>query len=154
MYNLDSKSVQAYVIGEHGDSETISWGTAIIGGKRVENVMKDNAERTGKRTKEDLKKETIEAGWQIFNRKGNTCYGIAASVTAIAKSVLFNENQIYPVTAGLDGQYGIKDAWISVPTIIDRSGAKEIVEINLRPEEEAALRESAEKLSAFYPELG
>lgn len=153
LYNLDSKSVQAYVIGEHGDTETISWGTATIGGKRVENVMADNKDRTGTTTKEDLKKETIEAGWDIFNRKGNTCYGIAASVTAIAKSVLFNENRIYPVTVGLEGQYGIKGAWISVPTIIDKNGAREIVEINLRPEEKKALEESAEKLTAFYPML-
>lgn len=154
MYDLDSKSVQAYVIGEHGDSETISWGTAVIGGKRVENVMSDNADRTGSTTKEDLKKQTIEAGWQIFNRKGNTCYGIAASVTAITKSILFNENQIYPVTVGLEGQYGIDGAWISVPTIIDKTGAKEIVEINLQEDEAAALKASADKLSAFYPELG
>ncbi|MGN0364073.1 MAG: L-lactate dehydrogenase [Bilifractor sp.] len=153
MYNLDSKSVQAYVIGEHGDSEVISWGTAIIGGKSVEKVMADNASRTGTTTKNDLWKETIEAGWQIFNRKGNTSYGIASSVTAIVKSILFNENRIYPITVGLDGQYGIKHAFLSVPTIIDKTGAREIVEINLRDDELKALQKSAKMLSEFYPEL-
>ncbi len=153
LYDLDSKSVQAYVIGEHGDSEVISWGTAIIGGKPVEAVMEDNAERTGSATKEGLLKETVQAGWEIFTRKGNTCYGIAASVAAIVKSILFNENQIYPVTVGLDGHYGIKNAFISVPTIIDKTGAKEIVEINLRDEELTALQKSAALLEEFYPEL-
>lgn len=154
MYDLDSKSVSAYVCGEHGDSEIVSWHSADIGGKSVENVMKDNPDRTKNITREDLQKQTIKAGWDIFNRKGNTCYGIAASAAAICKSILFNENHIYPVTVGLSGQYGIKNAWLSVPTIIDRTGAKEIVEIRLDPDEEKALRHSAELLESFYGELG
>lgn len=154
MYDLDSKSVSAYVCGEHGDSEIVSWHSAVIGGKSVESVMKDNPDRTKNITREDLQKQTIKAGWDIFNRKGNTCYGIAASAAAICKSILFNENHIYPVTVGLSGQYGIKNAWLSVPTIIDRTGAKEIVEIRLDPDEEKALRHSAELLESFYGELG
>lgn len=154
MYGLDSKSVSAYVCGEHGDSEIVSWHSAVIGGKSVESVMADNPDRTKDITREDLQKKTIQAGWDIFNRKGNTCYGIAASTTAICKSILFNENHIYPVTVGLEGQYGIKSAWLSVPTIIDRTGAKEIVEIRLDPEEEKALKKSAELLESFYGDLG
>lgn len=154
MYNLDSKSVEAYVMGEHGDSEVISWGTAVIGGKRVDNVLIDNASRTKDTTKDMLRKETVEAGWDIFNKKGNTSYGIAASVTAIVKSILFNENAIYPVSVCLDGQYGIDGVFISVPTIIDRSGAREIVEIRLQEDELKALRHSADLMKEFYPRLG
>ena len=153
MYDLDSKSVSAYVCGEHGDSEIVSWHSAVIGGKSVANVMRDNPSRTKDITREDLQKKTIQAGWDIFNRKGNTCYGIAASAAAICKSILFNENHIYPVTVGLDGQYGIGNVWLSVPTIIDRTGAKEIVEIRLDADEEKALRHSAELLESFYGEL-
>lgn len=153
MYDLDSKSVSAYVCGEHGDSEFVSWHSAVIGGKTIENVMKDNPDRTKNITPVDLQKQTIKAGWDIFNRKGNTCYGIAASAAAICKSILFNENHIYPVTVGLSGEYGIKDAWLSVPTIIDRTGSKEIVEIKLNPNEESALKKSAELLTSFYDEL-
>lgn len=154
LYNLDSKSVEAFVCGEHGDSEITAWSTATIGGKAVDDVMKDNADRTKNVTKQDLQEQTIQAGWEIFNRKGNTCYGIAASATAIVKSILFNENRIYPVTVGLNGQYDIKSAFLSVPTIIDRSGAKEIVEIHMNPAELAALQKSARLLESFYGELG
>ncbi|MDD5867254.1 MAG: L-lactate dehydrogenase [Lachnospiraceae bacterium] len=154
MYGLDSKSVSAYVCGEHGDSEIVSWHSAVIGGKSVENVMSDNPDRTRNITREDLQKQTIQAGWEIFSRKGNTCYGIAASSAAICKSILFNENHIYPVTVGLSGQYGIEKAWLSVPTIIDRTGAREIVEIRLDAEEEEALKKSAELLESFYGDLG
>lgn len=153
MYDLDSKSVQAYVMGEHGDSEVISWGTATIGGKKVENVLADNASRTKDMTKDALRRETVEAGWDIFNKKGNTSYGIASSVSAIVKSILFNENAIYPVSVCLDGQYGIQGAFISVPTIIDRTGAKEIVEIHLKDDELKALQHSAKLMTEFYPRL-
>lgn len=154
MYDLDSKSVNALVCGEHGDSEIVAWSTATIGGKAVDDVLTDNADRTKDTTKKDLQKETIQAGWDIFNRKGNTCYGIAASAAAIVKSILFNENRIYPVTVGLDGQYGINSAFLSVPTIIDKTGAKEIVEMHMNEDELASLRKSAELLESFYGELG
>ena len=93
-----------------------------------------------------LIQKTIKAGWEIFNRKGNTCYGIAAATTAIAKSILFNENRIYPVTVELNGEYGVEKAFLSVPTIIDSTGAKEIVEIKLTDEElEKYIKENSEK---------
>ncbi len=153
MYSLNAKSVEAYVCGEHGDSEFVSWNSAAIGGKRLDDVMSDNADRTRNITKEDLLAQTAQAGWDIFNRKGNTCYGIAASTTAIAKSILFNENRIYPVSVCLNGQYGLEGVFLSLPTIIDKTGAREIVEIKLKEDEEAALKKSASILIPFYKEL-
>lgn len=149
MYDLDAKSVEAFVMGEHGDSEIVSWNSATIGGKQVDDVMSDNADRTGSTTKEDLRNKTVQAGWEIFNRKGNTCYGIAASTSAIVKSILFNENRIYPVTVELEGQYGIDGVFLSVPAIIGKNGIKEVVEIKLEPDELKALQQSADILKSF-----
>ncbi len=153
MYDLAPTSVEAFVLGEHGDSELVSWNSATIGGKRVDDVLRDNAPRTKGVTREELQRRTIQAGWDVFSRKGNTCYGIASSTTAIVKSILFDENTIMPVSVCLHGQYGIEGTYLSVPTIVDHTGAKEIVEIALEEDELAALRRSAELLSAFYPNL-
>lgn len=153
MYGLDAKSVEAFVLGEHGDSEFVSWNSSTIGGKRIDDVLADNADRTKDVTKEQLLQMTAHAGWDIFNRKGNTCYGIAASATAIVKSILFNENRIYPVTVCVDGQYGLHDVFLSVPTIIDKTGARETVEIKMEPDELAALHRSADIMRSFYQEL-
>lgn len=153
MYDLDAKSVEAYVMGEHGDSEIVSWNSATIGGKKIIDVMQDNLSRTKDVTREALRDKTVKSGWEIFNRKGNTSYGIAASVTAILKSILFNENRIYPVSVHLNGEYGLSDTFLSVPTIIDKSGAKEIVEIKLDQEELNALHQSADMLKEFYNHL-
>ena len=153
MYDLAPASVEAYVLGEHGDSEIVSWHSATIGGKRVDDVLRDNASRTRGVTRDELRKRTVRAGWDIFSRKGNTCYGIASSTASIAKSILFDENRIMPVSVYLDGQYGIRDTFLSVPTIVDHTGAKEIVEIDLLPDELEALRSSADLLHALDERL-
>ena len=150
MYDLDSKSVSAFVMGEHGDSEVVSWDSATIGGKKLIDVMSDNKERTKDETFDKLRKETTESGWKIFNKKGNTSYGIAASVVAIAKSILFNENKIYPITTFLNGEYGLNNIYISVPTIIGSNGAKEVVEIKLTEEEKNNLLKSACVIKSNY----
>lgn len=150
MYDLDARNVEAFVMGEHGDSEIITWDSATIGGKRIDDVLADNAKRTKGVTKSDLAKDVIQAGWDIFSRKHNTCYGIASSVTAIARSIFFDDNAIYPVSVRLNGQYGVDGVFLSVPTILDHTGAKEIVEIRLAPEELKAFRHSADILREYY----
>ena len=153
MYDLAPASVEAFVLGEHGDSEIVSWNSATIGGKRVDDVLRDNAPRTRGTTREDLRKRTVQAGWDVFSRKGNTCYGIGASVTAIAKSILLDEKSIMPVSVRVDGMYGLNGTYLSVPAILDHTGVKEIVEIDLQEDELAALHKSAELLSSFYGKL-
>lgn len=151
--DVDARSIDAYVIGEHGDSELVSWSTATIGGKDMESVIRDNADRIGEGAYDELRQKTIKAGWEVFHKKGNTSYGIAASVTGIVKSILFDENRIYPISVRLDGQYGEKDLFISIPTIINRMGAKEIVELNLNETELAEFKKSCSVLKENYKNL-
>lgn len=151
--DVDPRSVNAFVIGEHGDSEMVPWSTVTIGGKDIYSVVRDNEERLGKDPFDIILQETIRDGWEIFNRKGNTCYGIAASTVGIVKTILFNENKILPVSTLLQGQYGEDDVYISVPTIIDHSGAREIVELFLTPNELEEFKASCARMKAFYPNL-
>ncbi|MCQ2505765.1 MAG: L-lactate dehydrogenase [Lachnospiraceae bacterium] len=153
LYDLDCKSVETFILGEHGDSEFMSFSSATIGGKYLSDVMADNENRTKDATKESLVQKTKQAGWEIFARKGNTCYGIAAATTAIIKSILYNENRILPVCVCLNGEYGLDGLYLSVPTILNSSGAKEIVEIRLSDEEKKELEVSAKVISSFYEEL-
>lgn len=153
LFDMDAKSVSCYIIGEHGDSEVVSWDSATIGGKRLLDIMKDNKGRTKEKTLEQLREDTMRQGWEIYHRKGNTCYGIAASVTSIVKSILFDENRILPVCVYLDGEYGLRDVYLSVPAILNRNGCKEIVEINLTKEEQAALQHSSQVVQSYYEAL-
>ena len=151
--NVDPRSVNGLVIGEHGDTEMIPWSTVTIGGKDIHSVVRDNKDRLGENPYEVIKQEVIRGGWEIFNRKGNTCYGIAAATVGIIKTILFNENKILPVSTLLQGQYGEEDVYISVPTIIDHTGAKEIVEMNLTKEELEEFKLSCAQMRFFYKDL-
>lgn len=146
MYDINAKSIDINVIGEHGDTETVVWSTACIGGKSLDKVMKDNVERTRDITKNQIEKEVIHAGWDIFHKKGNTSYGIAASVSRILKSILFDENRIYPVSVYVDGIYGLQDVFLSLPAVINKSGLREIVQLNLTEQETEQLKVSYDVL--------
>lgn len=151
--DVDQRSINAYVIGEHGDSEFIPWSTATIGGKTMSDVIKDNVDRIGLNPYESFRKDTVNGGWEIFSRKGNTSYGIGSSTTRIIKTILQDESHIYPVSVLLNGEYGVNDVFISVPTIIDRSGVKEIVELKLNDEEQKEFMNSVEVLKKTAKKL-
>lgn len=143
---VSPSSVHAFVIGEHGDSEMIAWSTATIGGKDFYNVYQDNVSRVGKDPYNHFLELVKNAGWEVFSRKGNTSYGIAASVTGILKSILYDENKVYPVSVYLDGEYGVSNCYVSVPTIINSEGAKEIVILHLTEKENEQFISSCEIL--------
>lgn len=151
--DVDPRSINAFIIGEHGDTEMVAWSTATIGGKDIKNVFIDNKDRIGENPYNNFLRLTSYGGWDIFSKKGNTSFGIAASVTGILKSILFDENRIYPISVYLNGEYGIKDVYVSVPTIINSKGAKEIVELHLTKEEYNQFKKSCdilkEKCSKF-----
>lgn len=149
VFDINSKSIDINVIGEHGDSESIVWSNAVIGGKSLERVMHDNSDRAQSVTCDTMKKDTIAAGWKIFQRKGNTSYGIAASVTCILKSILFDEDRIQPVSVYLDGIYGLRDVYLSLPAVINKSGVREIVELDLNDKELEELKESYDVLRKY-----
>ena len=144
--DVSPSSVHAFVIGEHGDSEMVAWSTATIGGKDIFNVVKDNESRIGANPYDKFLSQVKNAGWDVFTKKGNTSYGIAASVTGILKSILYDENKVYPVSVYLDGEYGVSDVYVSVPTIINKEGAKEIVELHLTEEENEKFKSSCDIL--------
>ena len=144
--DVDPRSINAYIIGEHGDTEMVAWSTATIGGKDIKSVFADNKDRIGEDPYNNFLKQTSYGGWDIFSKKGNTSFGIAASVTGILKSILFDENRIYPISVYLNGEYNINDVYVSVPTIINSNGAKEIVELHLTDSEYEEFKKSCNKL--------
>ncbi|WP_153123485.1 L-lactate dehydrogenase [Peribacillus tepidiphilus] len=144
-FNVDTRNVHAYIIGEHGDTELPVWSHANIGAKPLAEALEQ---------KEDYKQEDLEeifvnvrdAAYQIIQRKGATFYGIAMGLVRITKAILQDENCILTVSALLEGQYGHEDIYIGVPCIVNRQGIREIVELNLNEEEKQKFSHSVEVL--------
>jgi len=143
LVNVDPRSVHAYSMGEHGDSQMVPWSTVTIAGKPFYDVIADNKELVGNVDLNELVARTAREGWEIFNRKGTTYYGIATACAGIIKAILNDENRIIPVSTLLEGEYGETDVYAGVPVILNRSGAADVLEIHMTPEELARFKESA-----------
>ncbi len=143
MVGVDPRSVHAYSMGEHGDSQMVPWSAVTVAGKPFYDVIADNKEMVGEVNLEELVTKTAKEGWEIFNRKGTTYYGIATACAGIIKAILNDENRIIPVSTLLEGEYGEKDVYAGVPAILNRTGAADVLEIHMTPGELARFKESA-----------
>lgn len=144
-FEVDPRNVHAAIIGEHGDTELPVWSHTTIGIEALNEVLK----RKNNLKEADLEEIFInvrDAAYHIIERKGATYYGIGMSLVRITKAILNNENSILPVSAYLDGEYGHSDVYIGVPTLINRSGIKEVIEINLNEKEKGQFDHSVSVL--------
>lgn len=139
---LDPRSVTAYVIGEHGSSMTVPWSHVLVGGKLFINAVDDDQERFKDVDYEKIVEDTARVGFEIYNRKGSTQYGIASAAAGIIKAILHDERQMVSVSAYLDGAYGVEDVYCGVPAILGKEGIIEIAEYHLRAEEKVKFLES------------
>ena len=153
LVQIDPRSVHAYALGEHGDSQMVPWSRVTVGGKTFAEILRDNPERFKGVDLDQLVHDTIGAGWEILKRKGTTYYGIATTAAGIIKSILQDENRIIPVSTLLDGEYGERDVFCGVPAILGRTGVKEIVELHLTDVELVKFPRSAELLRGFAENL-
>ncbi|MFL0167537.1 L-lactate dehydrogenase [Candidatus Clostridium helianthi] len=133
---LDSKSIQAYCLGEHGDSQMVPWSTVTVNGKPLLELMKEKSETYGKINLKEIAFKTMKAGWSILLGKGSTEFGIGATTTEIIKAIFHNEKKVLPCSAMLNGSYGQADIYASVPCVIGKNGVEEIIEIHLTKEEQ------------------
>ena len=100
-----------------------------------------------------LYRQVRDSAYEIIKRKGATYYGIAMAVGRIAECIVKNEHAVLPVSVVLDGQYGLKNLALSIPSIVGRSGLEEILEISLSREEGEALYASARQLEDVIQSL-
>ena len=153
IFNVDPRSVQAYSMGEHGDSQMVPWSHVYIGGKPFRKVIEDNKDRVGEIDLDKLVLDTARAGWEVYNRKGTTYYAIASSTAGIIKAIINDENKIIPVSTLLDGEYGETDVFSGVPAVLNAEGVKEVVEIDMTTEELEKFKLSNKTIKEYIKKL-
>ena len=153
LFNVDPRSVQAYSMGEHGDSQMVPWSHVYIGGKPFNKVIEDNKDRVGEVDLDKLVLDTARAGWEVYNRKGTTYYAIASATVGIIKAIINDENKIIPVSTLLDGEYGEYNVFSGVPAVLNSEGVKEVVEIDMTEEELIKFKTSNEIIRGYINKL-
>ena len=152
--DMDLRSIDAYVMGEHGESMMVPWSHVRAGGKPFTEIIADNRNRFAGVNLDDIVAQTKTAGNLVLQAKGNTQYGIASAVTGIVTAILRDENKIYPVSAYLEGEYGVSGIYCGVPAMLNRNGLAEIGEFNLTDAEMRQFHSSAEILRGHTARLG
>lgn len=154
---VDSRQVNAFCMGEHGDSSFIPTSHISVGGIQLREYL--SMRKDGGETQLDfdaIKKQVKEAGSRIVKGKGCTEFGIASIVSQIIMSILHNERAVIPLSAHLEGEYGESGISIGVPCILSDQGVEQVLEIDLTYDERRAMRKSCdivrENLDKVFPE--
>ena len=144
--DVDNRSVHAFIIGEHGDSEMAAWSSANVSGI----PLNDFCEMRGYFKHEESMKKILEevknSAYEIIEKKHATYYGIAMSVRRICEAIIRDEKSILPVSSIQKGEYGIENVALSLPAIVGREGVEKVVPIKLSDTEKEELIKSASTL--------
>jgi L-lactate dehydrogenase len=146
--SVDPKSVHAYIIGEHGDSEVPLWSTATMG-----NTPLDRFVKLSKKEKDIIFKKAKNAAYAIIEGKQATYYAIAAGVVRLTEAILYNKKTIFTVSHLVNGKFGIKNVSLSLPVVIGAKGVLRDIDIDIMAEEKLLLQQSAKKLQQVEKNL-
>lgn len=146
LLSVDPKNIFGYVLGEHGETSFIPWSLTNVAGLSLDSYCQRH--QLPLLDREQVLEDVKGVGYQIFLRKGNTNHGIGASVFRIVQALTVNEHSILPVGVMLDGQHGLSDVVLSMPTVIDSSGVARIIDFPLPDDEQAQLYHSADFLKS------
>lgn len=151
--DVDSRSIHAFIIGEHGDSELAVWSSANVSGIDLNHYCEMCGHFEHDENMQKLYEGVRDSAYQIIQRKGATYYGIAMAVRRIAECILRNEHSILPVSSLICGHYGLKDICMGVPTVVGSSGVEKVLDIPLDDEEQRQLLDSAKTLKSVLDTL-
>jgi len=143
---VDSRNVHAFIVGEHGDSELAVWSGANVSGLDLQDFCRLRGKALNTQDMDRLYREVQGSADAIIRRKGATYYGIAMAVGRIAECIVKDEHAVLPVSAVLEGEYGLEKLALSVPAIVGKNGLEKILEIPLSQTERTALDSSAQQM--------
>ena len=142
-FGIEPRSIHAYIIGEHGDSQVPVWSLANIAGIRLEEYTRLNNKPLEKSSRDEIAQNTRRAAYEIIRRKGATYYAIAAGLVRIIEAIVRDENSVLTISSLLQGKHGLNDITLSLPCIVNRQGIRETMELPLSVEEQLGLEKSA-----------
>ncbi|CAM4513925.1 MULTISPECIES: L-lactate dehydrogenase [Paenibacillus] len=141
---INPRSIHAHIIGEHGDSEVPLWSLANVAGIGLE---------FNEQEREEIFNSTKNAAYEIINAKGATSYAIALALDRIIVSILQNEGSVLNVSTLLTDYNGVSDVYLGAPSIVDRTGVRQVLDLQLGDAELTQFQASANKLKSEIAKL-
>lgn len=145
-YGVDARSVHAYIVGEHGDSEIPLWSLANIGGVRLSEFAPLKNKQYDQNDMNNLFIGVRDAAYEIIKRKGATHYAIGMGLLSIVEAILGDYRSVLSVSSLMTGQYGASDICLSLPCVVGANGIEEVLTVTMNDEEQHGFADSARKL--------
>ena len=151
-YEVSPQSVHAYILGEHGDSEFPVWSSAAVAGLAIRgNTI--NGREYDPQALAEIASHVRKAAYEIIANKGYTNWAIGLVIAYIIRSIRDNQRNVLPVTVSLNGEYGLEDVCLSLPTVIGSNGVENIIVPMLDEDELASIQKGADTLKASWFEV-
>ncbi|MDD6794422.1 MAG: L-lactate dehydrogenase [Clostridiaceae bacterium] len=149
-FEVNNSNIHGYVVGEHGDSSVVTWSSASVGAVDMDVYAKQVDLPWDDEIKQVIGSDVVNAAYEIISRKKATFFAIGLSVNRIVEAIFRNENSVLTVSSLFEGQYGIDEMYLAIPTILNRKGAVRVIEIPLNEEEKGKLVSSAKILKEHF----
>ena len=143
---VDSRSIHAYIIGEHGDSEFAAWSSANVSGVPLYDFCKMRGHTHFEEASAKIEESVKNSAYEIIKRKHATYYGIAMAVKRICEAIIRDEKSVLAVSSLMKDVYGVEDVALSMPSIVGKDGIEDLMPMRLDVAEQRKLRESAQVL--------
>lgn len=153
-FGVDPRSVHAYIIGEHGDSEVPVWSLANIAGMRFPVFCQNMGVGCDQEALNKIFEQTRDAAYHIIERKGATFYAVATGIVRIVEAILRDQSTVLSVSSLIENYYDINDVFLSLPTVVDQGGVERILRLQLSDQEVRGLRNSARLLKDLANQMG
>ena len=150
---VDSRSIHAFIIGEHGDSEIAAFSSANVSGIPLNDFCEMRGHYSHDESEKNIAEEVKNAAYEIIQRKRATYFGVAMAVKRICECIVRDEKSILPVSTMMHGEQGIDGVVLSMPCIVGSDGIETQVPIKLDEDELKRLRDSAGILKGIIEEL-
>ena len=147
--SVDSRSVHAFIIGEHGDSEIAAWSSANVSGVPLNDFCEMRGHTHHQQAMAQIAEDVKNSAYEIIAKKSATYYGVAMAIKRICEAIIRDEKSVLPISGMLHGEFGIDGVVLSMPAIVGKNGREAYVPIRLSEKEYAALRQSAAALKAI-----
>lgn len=149
IFGVAPASVDANILGEHGDSELAHWSHANVAGKSAKAVLDEKDSELA----EEIFVKTRDAAYEIIEAKGSTYYGVAMGLARITKAIFSDENAVLTVSGYLEGEFGEEGIYTGVPAVLNRGGIREIIEVSMNEEEHEKFSHSASVLKEYQDSI-
>lgn len=152
-FGIDGRAVNGFMIGEHGDSQVAAWSLTKIAGVSVDDYAKVVGEELEENFHKNLEEAVKQSAFDVWEKKGPNCFCVADAITTVVEAILRNENTILPVSSLLEGEYGLEDVCLSIPTIVNENGIARKLEVEITEEEKAGLQKSGNMLKELISQI-